>query len=96
MKRWQFSLLLVLGVACVCLSLVTIVFARENRKLQETLQAQQVIINKGTLSQQLGANLLREMAAVAQTDDRMRTLLQENGYGLPVAASPATAASPVP
>ncbi len=91
MKHWQFTLLLLLGAACVCLSLVTIVFARENRKLQETLQAQQVIINKGTLSQQLGTNLLREMAAVAQTDDKMRQLLQDNGYSLTGSSAPTPA-----
>ncbi len=92
MQRWQFSVLLTLGIACLSLSLVTIVFARENRKLQETLQAQQALINKGSLSQQIGANLLREMAAVAQRDEKMRALLQENGFSL--SANPA--ASPAP
>jgi hypothetical protein len=92
MTRSQFSLLLTLGVLCLCLSLVTIVFASQNRKLQEAIQAQQVIINKGSLSQQLGANLVREMGAVAQTDEKMRALLQENGYSL----SSNPAASPAP
>ncbi|MBA3651579.1 MAG: hypothetical protein H0W66_08905 [Chthoniobacterales bacterium] len=96
MKRWQFSVLLSLGIVCVCLSLVTIVFARENRKLQESVQAQQAIINKGTLSQQIGTNLLREMAAVAQNNEKMRTLLQENGFSLFGNASPAPTASPAP
>jgi uncharacterized protein HemX len=92
MTRSEFSLLLVLGVLCLCLSLVTIVFASQNRKLQENVQAQQAIINKGSLSQQLGANLVREMGAVAQTDEKMRALLQENGYG--VSSNPT--ASPAP
>jgi len=92
MKRWQFTLLLVIGIACICLSLVTIVFARQNRKLQEAVQAQQAIINKGSLSQQIGTNLLREMAAVAQTDEKMRQLLKDNGFNL----SAAPAASPNP
>ena len=73
-------LLLVIGIACVCLSLVMIVFAQENRQLQEALQAQQAMISKGTLSQQVGNNLLREMTTVAQTDEKMRKLLQDNGY----------------
>ena len=64
MKHWQFVLLTAIGVACLCLSLVTIVFAHQNRKLQEAVQAQQAIINKGALSQQIGANLLRELAAM--------------------------------
>ena len=88
MKRWQFVLLLIVGLACVCLSLVTIVFARENRKLQEALQTQQAAINKGSLSQQIGTNLLREMAATAQTDEKMRDLLQQNGFSLPAKSAP--------
>lgn len=92
MKGWQFSLLLAIGVACLCLSLATIVFARQNRKLQEAVQEQQAMINKGALSQQIGTNLVREMAAVAQTDEKMRQLLQENGFSL--TAQPAAAPSP--
>jgi signal transduction histidine kinase len=92
MKRWQFVLLMTIGVACLCLSLVTIVFARQNRKLQEVVKAQQAIINKGALGQQIGANLLREMAAVAQTDEKMRELLQAKGYNL--SATPTAALAP--
>ena len=90
MKRWQFAFLMTLGLACVCLSLVTIVFARENRKLQEVVQTQQVTINKGSLSQQIGANLLREMAATAEKDEKMRELLQENGFSLSAKSSPSS------
>ncbi|HEY1583057.1 MAG TPA: hypothetical protein VGF73_08160 [Chthoniobacterales bacterium] len=92
MKRWQFILLLTIGVACLCLSLVTIVFARQNRKLQESIEEQQALINKGALSQQIGTNLVREMAAVAQTDEKMRQLLQQNGFNL----APAPSAAPSP
>ena len=81
-------LLLVVGIACVCLSLVTIVFARQNRQLQEALQAQQALINKGALSQQVGNNLLREMKALAQTDERMNKLLQDNGFNLSASPTP--------
>ncbi|HEV8423101.1 MAG TPA: hypothetical protein VGQ40_07130 [Chthoniobacterales bacterium] len=92
MRRWQFLLLLVLGIVCICLSVVAIVFAGENQKLQNEIQLQQATINKGALSQQIGANLLREMAAVAQSDERMRNLLKDNGYNL----APQPAASPSP
>ena len=88
MKRWQFTLLLVIGIISVCLSLVTIVFARQNRQLQEALQAQQAMINKSALSQQIGNNLLREMAAVAQSDEKMRKLLQDNGFNLSASPTP--------
>jgi signal transduction histidine kinase len=92
MKRWQFSILLIIGIACFCLTLVTIVFARQNQKLQAQVQAQQIVINKGTLSKQIGVNLLREMAATAQTDEKMKQLLRDNGYNL----SPQPAGSPTP
>ena len=88
MTRWQFNLLLMIGIACVCLSFVVIAFAHENRKLQAQLQAQQVVVNKGALSQQIAANLLREMAAVAQTDEKMRQLLVDNGYNFSAQPSP--------
>jgi hypothetical protein len=81
-----------IAVICLALSLVTIVFARENRKLQEAVQAQQAVINKGALSQQIGANLVREMAAAAQSDDKMRQLLQENGFNV----TPKAETSPSP
>ena len=94
MKRWQFGLLMMLAVACICLALVSIVFARQNQKLQAEVQGQQVIINKGALSQQIGANLLREMAAVASTDEKMRQLLQQNGYN--VSANSGVSPAPTP
>ena len=92
MKRWQFLLLMVIAIACLFLSLVTIVFARQNRKLQEALQGQQTIINKGALSQQIGTNLVREMAVAAQTDEKMQQLLRDNGFNLSLAPT----ASPSP
>ena len=82
---------MIVAVACVCLTLVSIVFARQNQKLQAEVQTQQVLINKGALSQQIGGNLVREMAAVAQTDDKMKELLGANGYNLSGAASPSPA-----
>ncbi len=88
MKRWQFALLMIIAVACVCLTLVSVVFARQNQKLQADVQAQQVIINKGALSQQIGTNLLREMAAAAQSDAKMKQLLQDNGYNLSASSTP--------
>ena len=39
-----------------------------------------MLINKGALSQQIGTNLVREMGALAQTDEKMRKLLQNSGF----------------
>ena len=92
MKRWEFVLLFIVGLVCLCLTLVSIVFARQNQKLQAQVQAQQALINKGALSQQIGVNLLREMSAVAQTDEKMKELLQSSGYN--PAANPALTPAP--
>ncbi len=94
MQRWQFTLLLIVGLACICLSLVTIVFARENQKLQAEVQAQQVTINKGAVSQQIGTNLMREMGAAAQSDDKMKQLLKDHGYNISTNSSAAPAPTP--
>ena len=92
MKQWQFVLLTTMGVVCLCLSLVVIVLAQRNRQLQEAVQAQQAIINKGALSQQVSASLVRELTVIAQTDEKVRELLNASGYTSslsPTAASPA-------
>ena len=88
MKRREFITLLTIGIVCVCLSLISIAFARQNRKLQEAVQLQQAAINKGSLSQQIGNNLRRELAVAAQHDEKIRKLLADNGYELAPAPSP--------
>jgi cell division protein FtsL len=88
MTRGQFMLLLSIAIICVCLSVVSIIYAYENRRLQESVQSQQAVINKGALSQQIGANLVREMAAVAKSDPRMQQLLADSGYKAPPQAAP--------
>jgi septal ring factor EnvC (AmiA/AmiB activator) len=54
---------------------------KDLRTQQEVLQAQQVQIDKGNaLSQQLWPSLLRDMAASAMTNERMKSLLVSHGY----------------
>lgn len=89
MTRGQFLLLLTIGIICLCLSIVSIIYAHENRRLQESVQTQQALINKGALSQQIRANLVREMAAVAKTNPRIQQLLTDSGYKMPPQAAPA-------
>jgi len=71
-----------MGIACLCLSLVTLVTSNQSRKAQEGLRSQQEFIGKGAISQQIGANLLREMATRAKGDEKMRDLLQKYGFNL--------------
>jgi hypothetical protein len=93
MNRPQFLVLLWMGIACLCLSLVTLVTSNQSRKAQGSLRSQQEFIGKGALSQQIGANLLREMATRAKDDEKMRDLLQKYGFNLsqqPAAPSPSS------
>ena len=94
MNRWQFLTTTGLGLVCLVLSIATIVSGRANQNLQAQLQAQQVEINKGTGSQQVGTNLLRDIATAATKNDKLRELLKRNGFTL--TENPAAAATPSP
>jgi Na+-transporting methylmalonyl-CoA/oxaloacetate decarboxylase gamma subunit len=85
-----------LGLAVVALVLAILVFftGRSAQSLQAQLNAQQEEINKGSMSQQVGANLLRDSAQIALVNPRMRELLQRNG--ITVTPAPAPAANPAP
>ena len=94
MTRWQFLLTTLLSLICLGLSIAVIASARTNQKLQTELQAQQLEINKGTQSQQIGTNLIRDIAVAATKNDHLKDLLSRNGFTLTQNASPA--ASPAP
>jgi signal transduction histidine kinase len=91
-NRWQFFLASLLGIACLGLTVAVIFSARTNQKIQADLQAQQIEINKGTQSQQIGTNLLRDIAVVAGKNDKLKELLARNGFSLTATQT----ASPVP
>ncbi len=57
------------------------VLRKDLRGQEEALQAQQIQIDKGNaINQQLWPNLLRDMAASAVTNERMKSLLISHGY----------------
>ena len=75
----------------------------EVQKQQLELQKQQEQINTGNqISQQVGPNLLRDMAVVSLKNDKMKALLGKHGYNVqqatpaPGAPAPAGAAAPAP
>ena len=94
MKRWEFLTSLVLGILCLGLSIGAIATGRANQRLQVELQAQQAEINKGAVSQQVGTNLVRDIAVAATANERLRELLARNGFTLTVNASPSPAPTP--
>ncbi len=102
MKPIQFYILIGLGAGCLILSIVGIALANSNQKLQAELQSQQVEINRGNASQQVGSNIIRDIASVAGSSQALRDVLTRAGFTLKVnpAPSPATSgsskASPTP
>ena len=97
---------------CLILSIVVFAVGSSNHSLQtelqkqqktlqaqqQVLQAQQEEINAGNqISQQIGPNLLRDMAASSVKNEKMKALLAKHGYNVQVATpAPGTPAPKVP
>jgi hypothetical protein len=74
----------VLSSLALLFALLLLAVGQSAQSKQSELARQQDEINKGSLSQQVGVNLLKEMASVATGNPRMRELLQANGYTLTI------------
>ena len=98
MKRWQFVILIIFSVLCLAVSVATVVSSKLNQDLQTQLQRQQVEISRGNQSQQIGNNLVRDIASGATKNAKLRDLLARNGFNMPENPSPAPgpASSPSP
>jgi hypothetical protein len=99
MKMWQFVIALVLGFTCAGLSAFGIMTGLTNQGLQAQLQQQQLEISRGNLTQQVGTNLVREIASKASSDAALKDLLTRNGFVLNENAVPPqqpSAPSPAP
>lgn len=68
------------GGLCLLMVLLIIVFGQMNRSLERTVLEQQASINRGSMSQQIGRNLLTDMGQAALRNQKMRELLSRNGY----------------
>lgn len=94
MKQWQYTATVVLGVLCVGLSVAIVIVSRTNMSLQTELQLRQQKLNRSVLGQevrQITDSILKDMAAVANDNERMRLLLSKYGYTIKPAAQPAPA-----
>ena len=91
MSRFQFVLASILGAICIILAVAVIVAGRSNQSLQAQLQAQQIEITKGTQSQQIGSNLVRDIAVAAAKNQKLKDLLIRNGFTLNETPSPSPA-----
>ncbi len=99
MRSSQFYISTALAGLCLILSIWIIAAGSANQRLQteltqqqQKLQAQQEQINAGNvISQQVGPNILRDMAMVSVEDQAMKDLLAKHGYTVNVQATPAPA-----
>jgi hypothetical protein len=90
---------LVLGASALLLSLGLITLSFTNRSLQRQLQAQQVQINNGRVTQQVATNVIRELAqvGVSNKDQDLLNLLKKHGFDVKVGAnSPSSTHSTTP
>lgn len=89
---------------CLVLSVVVFAIGRSNHGIQQdikkqqqgiqtqqqALQGQQQEIEAGNqISQQIGPNLLRDMAAASVKNEKMKALLSKHGYNVQVKDTPA-------
>lgn len=94
MKPPQFITAVILSFLPLILVINIIIMGHKNQSLQTQLQAQQEEINKGSMTQQIGVNLLKEIAAASIKDDALKDVLSKNGYSVQVNASPSPSPTP--
>jgi hypothetical protein len=97
-KGWQYVIAWVLGVACLALGVTTVVLARANQRLELAVQGQRVQIERGILGpqgQQLGNNVLQDLANSAVRDEGVRDLLARHGFQVKPAAAASSNATVV-
>ncbi|MDZ4789311.1 MAG: hypothetical protein SH807_10255 [Blastochloris sp.] len=92
MQKWQQVTLLILSGLVLFLTLALVVIGILNQKTSQELQAQQLEINRGQLSQQVGTAIVRDMAAASVNNSRIKDLLTK--YGFTVTQNPEATGQP--
>ncbi len=85
MKSWQYKTAVILGSACLGLSIAIVVVSQSNMRIQGEIQGRQQQLNSGVLgseAQQITGNILQDMGATAAKNEKMRTLLTKYGYSV--------------
>ena len=94
MKPPFFITAVVLSLIVLVLVINLILMGQKNQSLQVQMQAQQEEINKGSMSQQIGTNLLKEIAQASLKDEKLKDVLTKSGYTINVAPNTSPAPSP--
>ena len=88
--KWSAHLALVLlGAVCVGLAAAVVLMNESNRRSQMRLEARQQALNRGILGpqgQEIGRNLLTDLAGASAESPEIRALLQRHGYRVSAAA----------
>jgi NADH:ubiquinone oxidoreductase subunit 6 (subunit J) len=80
MQKWQYNVSLALSVVVLLLTITLIVTGKTNQDIQQQLQKQQLEINKGQVSQQIGTALLKDMAVASVNNSKIKDLLAKHGF----------------
>lgn len=93
MKDWEYNVTLVLSILCLGLSIWIISAGRANGKLQAQFQLQQVEIERGNVSRQVGSRILQDMMAMGATNQSIHMVLEKCGF-IPPGSMPAVNVKP--
>jgi hypothetical protein len=80
MTRIQFNITMSAGGIGLLLVILIIIFGQLNRGLERTAQIQQITINRASYYQQIGRNLIGDLAQISLKDAKIKELLTRNGY----------------
>lgn len=101
---WVYRVIVALSGITLILVFVYLVVGEQNRAVQAKINERQQFINQSVQFARINEVLVRLIAtaAVNDKDDKLRSLLTQNGFGIdpktgaPVPAPAATGASPAP
>ena len=82
MKPPQFIASVILALIPLILTINLIFMGQKNQSLQAQAQQQQEAINRGSMIQQAGVNMLKDIAAASVKDDALKAVLSKSGYNV--------------
>lgn len=79
MKPWQFYVCTSMAGLTVVMTIALLVISTSNRTIERGLQEQQVNINRGQMSQQVGTALVKDLAVASVSNAKIKELLSKHG-----------------
>jgi predicted Holliday junction resolvase-like endonuclease len=94
MKPPLFIASVILALIPLILTINLIFMGQKNQSLQAELQSQQVEINRGQMSHDIGVNILKEVGQASIKDSKLKDMLNRLGYSVQMSSpSPAPGAA---